>query len=314
MIDRGVQSSLGDAEGVHRQHDAGQHVVAGRRESRPPTPEHAGAAVEIADPEEVSHPVDQVVATRQGRSPPARQPADRRLKPTATVVPWQVMPEANGGWGPRGHCTHVDAAASELEPPARERDAVAGCHRWERVHSQVERARGRVMPHDHPQSAGVEVEVDGPTEDRAHPPAPVRRAVPRRPGVEADHLASLRSSAITASTKHASGAVATPAPICPVPAVAWSTPVVILGVTPSSTTRRASTPSGVPRPSSTGIRRRLLRAAHTRSSSSVVARASCIVPPTKAATDGDPAAAAAPNPPSPSTALWRTSGAPLSGP
>ena len=37
-----------------------------------------------------------------------------------------------------------------------------------------------------------------------------------------------------------------PAPICPAPDVACSTPVVICGVTPSSVTSRASMPTGVP--------------------------------------------------------------------
>ena len=46
---------------------------------------------------------------------------------------------------------------------------------------------------------------------------------------------------------------------------------MILGVMPSSATRRASTPSGVPRRSRPGMHRRLLRPAQTRSSSSVVA-------------------------------------------
>ena len=51
----------------------------------------------------------------------------------------------------------------------------------------------------------------------------------------------------SAARKHSIGAVATPAPICPTPDVACRIPVVTLGVVFSSTTRRTSTPIGVPR-------------------------------------------------------------------
>ncbi len=90
--------------------------------------------------------------------------------------------------------------------------------------------------------------------------------------------------------------------------------MVTLGVMPSSTTLRTSTPTGVPRKSRMGSLKRLLRPAHTRSMSSVVATASAIVPPTKAATAGDPAAAQPPSPTSSSTAESPMSGAASSGP
>lgn len=50
-----------------------------------------------------------------------------------------------------------------------------------------------------------------------------------------------------AARKHSIGAVATPAPICPMPDVACRIPVVTFGVVFNSTTRRTSTPTGVPR-------------------------------------------------------------------
>ena len=91
-------------------------------------------------------------------------------------------------------------------------------------------------------------------------------------------------------------------------------PVVICGVIPSSTTRRTSTPIGVPVKSTGGNVKRLLVPAQICRNASVVRRASAIEPPRNAATAGEPAAAGPPSPTSSSTAESPMSGAPSSGP
>src|SRR3954447_21953356 len=116
-----------------------------------------------------------------------------------------------------------------------------------------------------------------------------------------------------AARKQPSGASATPAPIWPLPSELCRIPVVTFGVMPCSTTRRTSTPSGVPRPSVIGRVIRLDRPRHTRPSSRVSAAAAA-APPTNWLTAGEPAAAAPPRPTSSSTALSPMSGAPSSGP
>src|SRR3954469_3526626 len=121
------------------------------------------------------------------------------------------------------------------------------------------------------------------------------------------------SRASRAARKQASGASATPAPIWPLPSELCRIPVVTFGVMPCSTTRRTSTPSGVPRPSVIGRVIRLDRPRHTRSSSRGSAAAAA-APPTNWLTAGDPSAAAPPRPTSSSTALSPMSGAPSSGP
>jgi hypothetical protein len=116
------------------------------------------------------------------------------------------------------------------------------------------------------------------------------------------------------AVKHSIGAVATPAPTCPEPSEACRIPVVTFGVMPSSTTLRASTPSGVPvKPIAGSVNRELVPAQIARKPS-VAAAASAIVPPRNAATAGELPAAGPPSPVSSRTALSPMSGAAVSGP
>ena len=114
--------------------------------------------------------------------------------------------------------------------------------------------------------------------------------------------------------KHSAGARATPAPTWPDPSETWRIPVLTAGVMEVSTTRRTSTPRGVPALSSTGRRNRLLVLAQMRLIAAVTAAASAIRPPRKPATAGELAAAGPPSPTSSSTALSPMSGALVSGP
>src|ERR1700740_1307103 len=59
-------------------------------------------------------------------------------------------------------------------------------------------------------------------------------------------LASSSARAARASLKPSLGAVVMPAPIWPMPAFWWAMPVLMIGSTPESATRRASMPAGVP--------------------------------------------------------------------
>ena len=76
---------------------------------------------------------------------------------------------------------------------------------------------------------------------------------------------------------------------------ACSTPVLICGVTPSSTTSRASIPTGVPAESSAGIVKRSERAAQT-SAIAACAHSAPARPPKNDATTGAAASAIPPNP------------------
>jgi len=60
--------------------------------------------------------------------------------------------------------------------------------------------------------------------------------------------------------KQSIGAVATPAPIWPIPVLACRMPVLTFGVIPSSATYRTSTPTGVPLKSIVASLNRVLRA------------------------------------------------------
>ena len=108
--------------------------------------------------------------------------------------------------------------------------------------------------------------------------------------------------------------MATPAPTCPTPECAARMPVVTLGVIPSSTTARTSTPTGVPLNPSAGSVNRLLAPTQMRRKTSVARAASAIEPPRNAATAGELPAAGPPRPTSSSTALSPMSGAASSGP
>src|SRR5262249_34886963 len=72
----------------------------------------------------------------------------------------------------------------------------------------------------------------------------------------ADHAHAtpmVSAKATSASSKHLSGALTTPAPTWPTPGSRWAMPVLMVGVTPVSTTRRMSMPVGTPAKSMAGI-------------------------------------------------------------
>src|SRR5207244_3804673 len=70
-----------------------------------------------------------------------------------------------------------------------------------------------------------------------------------------DHHATpmLSANATSACSKHAIGALTTPAPTWPTPGWRWAMPVLMVGTMPVSTTRRMSMPVGTPAPSSAGM-------------------------------------------------------------
>src|SRR5213593_2291278 len=112
-----------------------------------------------------------------------------------------------------------------------------------------------------------------------------------------DQAHGASASASRACSKQARGARTTPAPIWPVPALRPAMPVLINGVTPSSTTRRTSIPAGAPRSSSVGILKCGCSPTQISSISPVAAIASRMPPaPTNRATEGEAAMAPPPSP------------------
>src|SRR5262249_41497140 len=61
------------------------------------------------------------------------------------------------------------------------------------------------------------------------------------------------AKATSASSKHLSGALTTPAPTWPTPGSRWAMPVLMVGASPVSTTRRMSMPVGTPAKSIAGM-------------------------------------------------------------
>src|SRR5947208_711371 len=122
-------------------------------------------------------------------------------------------------------------------------------------------------------------------------------------------------SASSACSKQASGARATPAPTCPVPAFFPAMPVLMSGAMPVSTTRRTSIPAGAPRSSSAGMRKYGCSPWQISRISAVTASASATPPaPTKRATAGEAAIAPPPRPIVSTIALSPRSGLASSGP
>ena len=170
--------SSGPPKACMRQHDAGEHVVAGRREARAPTPEQRRDAAEIVDAGGRSrHAVEQVVATpaRADRSAPGkrhRRPAVRRH---SRRRPRRQRPDVDARHGPR--CRRRPAIATSS--PA----ATAGSASTRRCSGPA----GPVTVDDHQESAGPSSTWMARENTARTRTASVRHAPPRRPDVEADH-------------------------------------------------------------------------------------------------------------------------------
>ena len=99
-----------------------------------------------------------------------------------------------------------------------------------------------------PESRGSSTTISNPPASTTARIPPVHRVLTVRSAIICPHASGRPgASARSAARKHSIGAVATPAPIWPMPELACRIPVVTFGVVSSSTTRRTSTPTGVPR-------------------------------------------------------------------